>query len=140
MLIGGVLLHEIDEDTGAPYIMGVSVLVTFGGALYNQISFTVSQAKVKLHDVGAATSFLGFAQIFGATTALVISNCIFLNQATDKIQAVLPDASRQDIVNAVGGSGSAFLDSLSPELRHAAIVQIVHTLRQIFVMVKSPAL
>ena len=135
LMVGGILLHFINFTSTTSYILGSSVLVSFGGGLYAQTSFTVAQAKAGPKAVGAATAFIGFAQLGGTNLCLTISNSIFLNQATDKIAATLPGSNKSDIVPAVSGAGSSLFQSLSADARESVLIQITAAIRQVFYMV-----
>ena len=135
VLVGGILLHLVDLSTSTPHILGVSVLVSFGGSIYAQTSFSVAQNKTEPSLIPAATAFIGIAQLGGINLCLTISNSIFLNRATNKIAAILPNQPRQDIVNAVSGAGSSFFESLSRSLREQVLSQVVAAIQEVYYMV-----
>ena len=63
---------------------------------------------------------------------LAVSNSVFLNQATDKIAAVLPGAPQQEVLNAVGGVDNSFLTGLSLDLRSVVVEQVFEAFRVIW--------
>ena len=134
-LAGGVLLRFIDFTSSMSYVMGVSVLVSFGAGLYAQTSFTVAQTIANSASIPAATTFIGIAQLGGTNICLVVSNSVFFNRATEKLAAVLPNQSRATIVNAVSGVGSNFIDSLPPERQETVIRQLVAAIQDVFYLV-----
>jgi hypothetical protein len=111
------------------------VVVSFGAGLFVQLGFTVAQAKALTEDVPAATAFIGLAQTGGINVSLAMANAVFLNQAIRKLHAAFPTASQSEIMNAVSGTASGFLNALDPGAKRVAIEQIVDTLREVFVYV-----
>jgi hypothetical protein len=139
-LVGGILLHLIHGSTSMSYTLGVSVLVSFGCGLFGQTGLTVAQMKAPSPAATpAATAFIGVAQLVGGVISLVMSNSIFLNQATDKIQELLPNQQRRTILEAISGAESTFFQSLEPDIQVVVIRQIVAAIQGVFNMVVAGA-
>ncbi|KAJ8118984.1 hypothetical protein ONZ43_g3883 [Nemania bipapillata] len=54
--------------------------------------------------VSDASAFLTCAQMSGLALSLGIATSVFLNGATDRIARVLPDLSREEIMNSINGA------------------------------------
>jgi hypothetical protein len=135
VLIGGALMYTIDTTTSVARVYGYSILVGFGDGLFAQASFSVAQA---INDPSMAASAIGFitcAQVTGVTIALAIANSIFLNGSQEKIAAILPDAPRAQIENAIAGSGSAFLRTLPAELQRRVLEAVVSSQSETYILV-----
>lgn len=83
-LIGSALMYTIkpSSSTGATY--GYSSLIGLGSGMYLQLGHAVAQAKVKPEKLPAAVAFTTTAQLNGLTFALVISQCVFVNEAAKR--------------------------------------------------------
>jgi len=135
VVIGSALMYTIDLDTSDSKIYGYSVLIALGTGFFSQASFPIAQAKVGPHQISAATGFIGSAQVGGMAIALSVSNAIFLNEATTKISAALPNAHPESVRAAVSGADGAFLQTLSGDDRNKVLNAIVDSIRNVFIMV-----
>lgn len=134
VVIGGSLMHTITLESSTSRIYGYSVILALGTGLYSQASFPVSQAKGGPSKVAQSTAFIGCGQIGGIALGLTISNSIFINQATSKISAVMPDADKDLIQMAISGAGGPFFKSLSATEQVAVQRALVSTIGNIYFM------
>ncbi|KAL2821425.1 major facilitator superfamily domain-containing protein [Aspergillus cavernicola] len=103
-LIGSSLFYTITPTTSTAHIFGYSVITAFGAGLYSQAGFTVAQVKVSPRQLAQAVAYIGVGQIGGISSALTLSESIFLNKATIRISEILPDESRREIQMAILGA------------------------------------
>jgi hypothetical protein len=132
-LIGSALLYTIDLDTSPAKVYGYSILTAFGVGLFSQAAYPVTQMKAR--QIQQAVSFIGFGQVGGITIALMLSNSIFLNKATNRIAAILPRADRATIQGAVLGYGDSFFLSLPLSQRMDVLAAIIQSINDAFVLV-----
>ncbi|KAA8644348.1 hypothetical protein EYZ11_001643 [Aspergillus tanneri] len=135
VVIGGSLMHTITLESSTSRIYGYSVILALGTGLYSQASFPVSQAKVGPSKVASSTAFIGCGQIAGIALGLTISNSIFINQATNKIAKILPDANISLIQRAISGAGGPFFKSLDSAQQVAVQKALVSTIGNIYFMI-----
>ena len=131
-LIGGALLHTAKVDTSPGAIYGYSVLVGLGCGLYVQIGYPVAQLKVNAASIPRVVAFIGYGQIAGITLALTISNSIFLNEATRKIETILPSLQRGVVQQAITGTGGTFFQTLGPSDRKPVLEAIVQSICNVY--------
>jgi hypothetical protein len=136
-VIGGALLHTIDPSSSASRVYGYSVIVAIGAGLFSQASLSVAQVKVKPVQVPHAVAYIGCAQIGGITLGLVISNTIFLNEATKKISAILPSYSRSQVQQAISGGSGSFFNTLSLDSRVKVLDAIVQSIGKVYILVMT---
>jgi Na+/melibiose symporter-like transporter len=80
-LVGSALMYTIRPHSSAGATYGYSALLGLGAGMYLQLGHAVAQAKVKPEKVPAAVAFTTTAQLNGLTFALVIAQCVFVNEA-----------------------------------------------------------
>lgn len=134
-LVGSALLYTIDPETSDAHIYGYSILTAFGIGLFSQAGFAVAQTKVAPSQLSQAVAFIGIGQVGGITLALMMSNSIFLNEATNKISKILPDLSRSAVQQAVSGFGAEFFHHLTSDQRQSVLAAIVDSIDKTFIMV-----
>lgn len=134
-VIGGALFYTVDEHTSTAAIYGYSVILGIGAGSYCQASFSVAQAKVKPDEIPSAVGFITLAQIGGGTISLAIANSVFLNQATGKIAALLPDVPLETVRGAVAGGGSAFFRTLSDDIKAKVLHIVVEAISRVYILV-----
>ena len=134
-LIGGALLHSAKVDTSAGAIYGYSVLVGLGCGFYTQVGYPVAQLKVSKASIPKVVAFIGYGQITGITLALTISNSIFLNEATNKIERILPSTAKGVVQQAVTGTGGTFFQTLDASDRKPVLEAIVQSIADVYIMI-----
>lgn len=134
VVIGSSLMHTITLDTHTAAVYGFSVITALGTGLFSQASFPVSQAKVPPSQVVASTAFIGCGQITGIALSLTISNSIFINEATNKIAKILPNASIASIQETVSGADSTFFQRLDSTQKTEVQRALVSTISMVYIM------
>jgi hypothetical protein len=135
VLTGGALMSTIDTSTSVAECYGYSILVGFGVGLFAQASFSVAQAINEPAMAPLAIGFITCAQVSGVTIALAIANSIFLNGSQDKLAELLPGASREEIQNAISGSGSHLFETLPRDLQARVLSAIVDSQSETYYLV-----
>lgn len=138
-LTGSALLQSIDLDTSTARIYGYSILAGFGVGLFSQAGFPVTQVKANPEQLQQAVAFIGIGQVGGITLALMMSNSIFLNRATNKVAKILPGTPRATIQQAILGFGGAFFDSLASLERRQVLLAIIESIEDAFILVVTAA-
>lgn len=135
VLTGGALLNTIDTTTSVAKVYGYLIIVGFGVGLFAQASFSVAQAIVEPAKAPLAIGFITCAQVSGVTIALAIANSIFLNGSKEKIGAILPNTTPDQIQSAIAGAGSKFVESLPVELQARVLRAIVDSQSETYILV-----
>jgi MFS family permease len=138
-LVGSALLYTIDMETPKSRVYGYSILAAFGVGLFSQAGFPVAQVKSTPEQLQQAVAFMGIGQVGGITLALMMSNSIFLNRATDKVATILPDTAQTTIQQAILGFGNSFFYSLDVVERGKVLTAIVESIGDTFVLVITAA-
>jgi hypothetical protein len=134
-VIGGALLYTVNPLSSTGRIYGYSVLPAIGAGLFSQASLSVAQVKVEPDKVPHAVAYIGCAQIGGITLGLVISNTIFLNDATIKISAILPSHLRSEVQQAISGGGGGFFNTLSSDDKTKVLDALVKSIGKVYILV-----
>ncbi|MCJ1404442.1 hypothetical protein MMC11_007667 [Xylographa trunciseda] len=127
-LIGGALFLTAT-------IYGYSVLLGLGAGLYTQLGYPVAELKVSRVEIPEVVTFLGFAQIAAIVLALTISSSFFLNDATARIAAILPDVPHDVVQQGILGTSGQFFATIPDAQRKAVLGAIVHTISNAYGMV-----
>ncbi|KAI9794009.1 MAG: hypothetical protein M1816_006634 [Peltula sp. TS41687] len=133
-ILGSALMHKVDESSSTAAIYGYTILLGVGGGVFSQASYSVSQAKVKPREIPLAVGFITCAQIGGATIALSIANAVFLNQSTAKIVQIIPGSNASAVRGVIAGRGSAFFQSLAPDVRAKVLSVIVDSIGRVYIL------
>ena len=133
--IGGGLLYTINLDSSVGRIYGYSVITALGTGFFVQAPFSVAHAKVKADQVPAVTAFMSCGQIGGITLSLAIATSTFVNQASNKIALILPDAPASAIHGTVAGVGASFFQAQTAADQHEILLAIVSSIDHIYIMV-----
>ena len=133
--IGGALLHTVTLHSSAARVYGYSVIVALGTGFFVQAPFSVAQAKVAHNLVSEATAFISCGQITGIVLSLAIANTVFVNEASNKIQALLPNAPRSAIQGGIAGVGTHLFKTQGSDIQAKILDSIVVTIGNIYVMV-----
>ncbi|KAL8893787.1 MAG: hypothetical protein Q9192_004924 [Flavoplaca navasiana] len=128
MMIGSVLLSNIDVNTSASAIYGYEVMVAFGAGSFVQASFSVIQTIVTPAEMSYGITLMLVAQLSGLTLGLSVAGAVFLNLATNDLHVILTDVPTQDIQQLVSGTSNALFSSLPDDIRSQALEIIVNAL------------
>lgn len=74
------------------------------------------------------------AQNLGVVTYLAVAGAIFQNIGAQKLQAALPNASQDQVLELTTGTNSDFYRSLSQDQQHAVIEQVTLAIRNVFAL------
>jgi len=135
VLTGSSLMYTLDLNSGSGKVYGYSAILALGTGLFSQASFPVAQAKVESNLVSAATAFIGCAQIGGLTIALSIANSIFINVATNKISAILPNMDLVSVRQAISGAKGDLFQGLTASQKMGVLEAIVSSIQKVYIMV-----
>ncbi len=134
-LVGGTLLYTITVNCSTSRVYGYTAITALGAGLFSQAGFPIAQVKVAPEMISHAVAFIGVAQVGGIALALMMSNSIFLNEATNKISVILPEVSRLMVQQAISGAGGSFFETLNAQDRASVLDAIVHSIDNVFILV-----
>lgn len=134
-IVGGALLYTIELDFSPVRTYGYSILLAIGGGAYNQVSYSVAQAKAPKSHLTQAVSFIICAQMIGITLALSISNAIFLNVSTERIRPLLPNVSRQAVQSTISGRNGQLIGTIPESDQGTLLAAIVSGIGDTYIMV-----
>lgn len=134
IIAGSAPLMRADPTTPAAQVYGLSILIALGAGLFVQASFAVAQAKVAAHAMHDALALIMCAEYCGLSLTLAIANSVFLNEAQDGIQALLPAAPLHEIQATISGVGTGLVASLSAQQREEVLAQITDAIGNVYGM------
>ena len=138
-LIGSSLLYTIHVGIPSRNIYGFCALTALGAGLYSQAGFAVAQVKAAPQQLAQAVAFIGVGQVGGIALALMISNSIFMNRATQRIAAVLPATPHDVIQQAISGARGSFFTTLATSERSRVLEATADTISDVFIMMIAAA-
>jgi hypothetical protein len=113
--------------------MGVGSFVTAG--------FAVVQALVPVSDLNNAVGFMAIGQMLGQIALLSLAASLYQNIGVQKIHALLPHLSAQDVQQLTTGRQSSLFDGLSVEIQTVLIEQVTLAIRNTFaILIAASAL
>ncbi|KAL6229583.1 hypothetical protein BDW75DRAFT_249483 [Aspergillus navahoensis] len=133
-LIAASLMYVVKTDTSASAIYGYTSLMALGVGVFNQAGYSVVQAKVKKTEIPWALGFMMVSQLGGIVLGLGIAGAIFVNESTNGLIKLLPDADPDAIKNAIGGTASGFFQTLSKAQQAAALDIIVKAINDVYIL------
>jgi hypothetical protein len=136
VIIGSTLMYTMVEvDTNASPIYGYSVLIALGCGLFTQGPISVVQSLFPAERIADATAFVGFGQVAGIAIMLAVANAIFLNQATNGIQALLPDIPLSEVQGAIQGVGSELFRNINASQRASILQSVVGSMNTVYILI-----
>jgi hypothetical protein len=138
-LVGSVLLSTTSLHTSTAQIYGYSILLGIGTGLFVQAGFAISQGKVTPDKVPLTVAFIGCGQITGIALALSISNTVFLNQATRRIAAILPQVPKRIVQGAISGTENSFFRQLTAKEQEDVLQSVTTSIAEIYYMAVAAA-
>lgn len=132
--IGSALMYTVSENTTTATIYGYSVILGTGAGGFIQLSFTVIQAKVEKGLAPIATGFCTFAQLVGPAIALAISNTVFLNEATIRIQAVDGSLPAHSIQETISGASSTQIQGIPAKEQQKILHEILQAMSKSYIV------
>lgn len=133
-LVGGALLYTITANCSTSRVYGYTAITALGAGLFLQAGFPIAQVKVAPEMISHAVAFIGVAQVGGIALALMMSNSIFLNEATNKISVILPEVSKSMVQQAISGAGGYFFKTLNAQDRASVLDAIVYSIDNVFIL------
>ena len=135
LLVGGVLMHRVDQFTNDGSIYGFSVIIAIGAGSFNQACWAVSQAKSDPESLPLASSLMSIANVGGLTLSMTISNSVFINKATNGIARVLLSVPRSTVQAAIAGVGGPLFESLDETERMRTLVAITDSISDVYILI-----
>ena len=137
MLIGGTLMHTVDENTSNSAIYGYSVLIAAGAGSSAQTAYSVVPAKLPPQEVSAGVGFINLAQIGSIVIALTIAGSVFQNLAFQNLMAALAPYHFpvEEIRNALAGTQSAVFATGTEEVRSVAVRAVIDAMSSVYILV-----
>ncbi|KAI9656725.1 MAG: hypothetical protein M1821_003364 [Bathelium mastoideum] len=133
VLIGGALMHTIDERSTAAKVYGYSILIGSGSGAYIQMPFNAAQEFVEPSMIPAAVGLITGAQLVAPAITLSIANSVFLNRAVAQLKPILPpDAPTLQVVS---GVGSQYISSLDPAERSKVLHAILQSMSKVYILI-----
>jgi hypothetical protein len=135
VVAASLIAFTVDQYTTVSRVYGFTVLIGVGTGMWAQAPFAIAQAVVPVDKIAPAIGIIGWAQFFGTTLFLAITNSILLNESQAKIQVILPNLSVSEIHQAILGSRSDIVKSLSPDLQSRVLAAIVGAIGKTYILV-----
>ncbi|MCJ1307876.1 hypothetical protein MMC25_001524 [Agyrium rufum] len=135
VLTGASLFFSVNSSTTPAAIYGYSVLIGAGVGSFLQAGFAITQALVDPEDIPSAVGFMTLGQSFGIVVSLAIAGMIYQTQALSNLQQVLPGVSEATARETRTGMNSAYIATLSPQVRRLVIEGIVKAMDRVYLLV-----
>lgn len=89
--------------------------------------------KVQSYEIPYSVGFMTVGQMLGIVFGTGMSGALFINYGQQALSAVFPDASKEDISDALAGVGSKLIDSAPEAVKDAAIHGITRAIQLAYV-------
>lgn len=135
-LAGALFFAYLTPSTPTSHVYGFSVLMAVGTGITMQLGYAVASLKVPPSDIFSAINLQNVAQIGATVICLVIAGQVFQSTAVRNLNDVLAGKgfTQAEIHHAVAGTQSALFESLSGDLRAAAIHAITSAMQRAFII------
>lgn len=135
-LAAGLFVGLLSTDTPTAQIYGFSILMAVGTGITMQLGYAVASLKVAPTDIFSAINLQNIAQIGATVICLVVAGQVFQSVAVRNLNEVLAGRgfSQTEIHGAVAGAQSMLFESLSGDLREAAIRAITAAMQRAFII------
>ncbi|KAJ5374198.1 efflux pump antibiotic resistance protein [Penicillium concentricum] len=134
ILIGSALMYTVDISTKIGNVYGYTVLMGIGVGSYVHACYPVAQNLVGPTEIPDVISFMSVAQSTGITVFLAVMGTVYNNGAILKVQAVLPDATKAGVLEALTGTTSVIFDSLDEAVRSDVIGAIIEAMKPVWLI------
>ena len=128
-LIMSVCLYTTDINTSHGKIYGYLILGGVGTGLYAMNAGPVMAAIVQKEHVADASTIFGCVDTLCGAFAVGITNCIFVNRASENVQAVLPNTPRAIVQEAIAGVGASLTNTLPLPLKTAVLEAVLDAIK-----------
>ena len=133
-LVGSALLYTVDISTSVAKIYGYTILIGVGSGCFVTLPFSVAQAQVDPKYIPVAVSYLSFCQLAASAVTLAIANTVFLNEAANRINSIVPSLTRTEIQGIISGVGTATLADLGQKAQAQIVGVIVTSLNKAYII------
>ncbi|EED13368.1 conserved hypothetical protein [Talaromyces stipitatus ATCC 10500] len=136
ILVGAVLMYTVHFETETANIYGFSIVLGLGMAT-TQAGYAVGPTLVSPDRVAECIQFLNYGQGQSQLLGLAIASAIFQSLTSNGLLSLLEPHgyAESDILSAIAGAQSGFLQTLPSDLRTRALEVIVHSIDSIYIMV-----
>ncbi|CAM1505800.1 Fc.00g114370.m01.CDS01 [Cosmosporella sp. VM-42] len=93
----------VDEHTNNAGIYGFTIILGTGVGSFCQAGFATAQMKVKPTEMAYSVGFKTDGQMLGIVFSTSMSRAVFVNYAQQALAHVFPDATKDEITNAIEG-------------------------------------
>ncbi|KAL9023888.1 MAG: hypothetical protein Q9196_006899 [Gyalolechia fulgens] len=138
-LVMSVCLYTTELDTSHGKIYVYLVLGGIGIGMYAMNSAPVMSAIVATANSADASTIFGCVDTISGAIAVAIANCVFVNQATDGIQRILPDTPRAIVQERITGVGASLTDPLPPSVRTAVLQATLDAIKDAWIQMIATA-
>ena len=138
-LISFSCLYEIEADTSYGKIYGYLILGGIGTGLYAMNAGAIMSAIVAKENASDAGTIFGCVDTISSAISVAVANCIFVNRATDGIQAILPETPRDVVQQAIAGVGASLTSEASPEVRSRILQAAVDAIADVWLQLIATA-
>jgi hypothetical protein len=137
IVIGGSVLHLINDSTTVGHIYGYEILAAFGIGLSMQVGYSVAEAKFTRSDIPSIIRLINVAQIGGSTIGLSIAGTIYQNFSLRNLTRALSGMgySPQVIASAVAGTQSTMFQFAPAEVKALVVTALIQALRTVWILV-----
>ena len=138
-LIMATCLYTLQLDTSHGKIYGYQIIGGVGTGLYAMNAGPVMAAIVSKEHVADASAIFASVDTLCGAVAVGIANSIFVNQASNSIQELLPTSPRATVQEAIAGVGASLTDDLSPELATAVVEAVLAAIQNAWIQMMATA-
>ena len=138
-LISFSCLYTIEADTTYGKIYGYLAIGGIGTGLSAMNAGAVMSAIVAKEDAADAGTVFGCVDTVCGAISVAVANCIFVNRATDGIQAILPGTPRVVVQQAIAGVSASLTNQASPEVRSRIIQAALDAIADVWLQLIATA-
>lgn len=138
-LVMSTCLYTTQLDTSRWKIYGYLILGGTGIGFYVMNSGLVMSATVAKANSADASTIFGCADTISSTIAVAIANCLFVNQATNVIQQILPDTSRAVVQDAITGHGASLMNQVPSSSKREVLQATLDAIKDVWIQMIATA-
>lgn len=141
ILLGSSWMFTTGLDTPVANVYGYEILIAAGAGICFQNAYGIAATKVNIGDIPNAIGFINTAQIGTMALSLAIASCLYQNLGVNVLRFVLAEQGHQFpdgfLHSALGGTGSAMLGQLPPQVMQTILETISWTIAKVFGMIMA---
>ncbi|MCJ1309282.1 hypothetical protein MMC25_002941 [Agyrium rufum] len=138
-LIMSICFYTTEIESSHGKIYGYLIIGGVGTGLYAMNAGPVMSAITTKEHVADASTVFGCVDTLCGAIAVAIANSIFINQATNSIQKLLPDTPRATVQDAIAGTGASLTTQLPPELRQQVLQALLMAVKDAWIQMIATA-